>query len=266
MKTKHSIIRARKLRNYRAVGSLKNYDLASSMQFNLLTFLGLRERHFLLDIGCGSLRAGKLFIPYLLPGHYFGIEPDQWLIEEGIRNELGETIMSVKKPVFNNDSSFTLSIFNRKFDFLLAHSILVHTPQEQLRRCLSEAKKVMMPTSYFAATFIKGEKNYEGDEWLYGDFATYTLEHMMHLVEEAGLKCILFDWPQPHLHQWIVMTHPENEKNIPDLKDVSKVWKIENELRFYKQRLSRLERNSYVRFGLQMNKWLKSIRGIFRTK
>lgn len=123
-----------------------------------------------------------------------------------------------------------------------------------------------MPTSYFAATFIKGEKNYEGDEWLYADFATYTLEHMMHLVEEAGLKCILFDWPQPLLQQWIVMIHPENDKDIPDLKDVSKVWKIENELRFYKQRLSRLERNFYVRFGLQMNKWLKSIGGIFRTK
>lgn len=130
MKTKQPPIRARKLRNYRAVGSIESYDLASSMQFNLLTFLGLRERHFLLDIGCGSLRAGKLFIPYLLPEHYFGIEPDQWLIEEGTRNELGETIMSVKKPVFNNDDSFTLSIFNRKFDFLLAHAIFIHTSQE----------------------------------------------------------------------------------------------------------------------------------------
>ena len=36
------------------------YDVgAAAMQFSLLTALGLREDHSLLDIGCGSLRAGR---------------------------------------------------------------------------------------------------------------------------------------------------------------------------------------------------------------
>ena len=78
-------------RHYRAyVGPPTDYDLVGAMQFNLLTNLGLREEHYLLDIGCGSLRAGKLLIPYLVPGRYFGIEPERWLIEEGIDNELGQ--------------------------------------------------------------------------------------------------------------------------------------------------------------------------------
>ena len=79
------------------------------MQFSLLTALGLREDHSLPDIGCGSLRASRLFIVYLRPGRYFGLEPERWLIEEGIRQELGQEILSVKRPTFSHDREFTLS-------------------------------------------------------------------------------------------------------------------------------------------------------------
>src|SRR5271169_3068223 len=76
--------------HYRAyVGPPEDYDLISAMTFNLLTSLGLRQNHALLDIGCGSLRCGRLFIPYLNAGNYTGIEPNQWLIDEGIRREVG---------------------------------------------------------------------------------------------------------------------------------------------------------------------------------
>lgn len=56
-------------RYYRAfIGAPQTYDIFSHMQFSLMTLLGLRQEHMLLDIGCGSLRAGKLFIVYLLAG------------------------------------------------------------------------------------------------------------------------------------------------------------------------------------------------------
>ena len=45
---------------YRAfVWPAEKYDVVSAMQFNLLTFLGLREYYYLLEIGCGSLRGGR---------------------------------------------------------------------------------------------------------------------------------------------------------------------------------------------------------------
>jgi SAM-dependent methyltransferase len=64
-------------------GGLANYFMGAT-QFRLLTTLGLREHHSLLDFGCGSLRAGRLLIPYLLPGRYYGLEPNRCLIEDGI--------------------------------------------------------------------------------------------------------------------------------------------------------------------------------------
>src|SRR5207247_1444352 len=87
--------------HYRAyVGPPEDYDLIAAMTFNLLTTLGLRQHHSLLDVGCGSLRIGRLLIPYLNRGKYFGVEPNKWLVEEGIKRELGEDLVQIKYPTF----------------------------------------------------------------------------------------------------------------------------------------------------------------------
>lgn len=205
--------------HYRAfVGPPQNYDIVAANQFNLLTSLGLREHHSLLDIGCGSLRGGRLFIPYLLPEMYFGIEPEQWLIEEGIKNNLGESILKIKKPKFSNDTNFTLTSFNQKFDFILAQSIFTHASQNQIKRCLSEAKKVMTPTSRFVATFVMGEKDNEVDKWFYPDCVEYTLDFMISLITEQGLACKPLKWKHPNNRAtWMVISSKESQNEIPDL-------------------------------------------------
>jgi len=199
------------------VGPPQKYDIVAANQFNLLTSLGLREYHSLLDIGCGSLRGGRLFIPYLLPEMYFGIEPEQWLIEEGIKNNLGKDILKIKKPKFTNDGNFTLSGFNQNFDFILAQSIFSHATQNQIKRCLSEAKKVMTPTSRFVATFVKGEKNNEADKWLYPGCGEYTLDFMISLISEQGLTCKPLKWKHPNGQTWMLISSKENQDEIPDL-------------------------------------------------
>ena len=94
-------------KNYKAyVGLPDRYDFMGATQFRLLTSLGLRAHHKLLDFGCGSLRAGKLFIPYLDAANYHGQDPNEWLIRDGIENELGADIKKVKKPHFSNLDSF----------------------------------------------------------------------------------------------------------------------------------------------------------------
>ena len=92
--------------HYRAyVGPPKDYDLVSAMVFNLLTSIGLRQHHRLLDIGCGSLRVGRLLIPYLNQKNYFGVEPNKWLVEDGIANEIGKDLVKIKKPTFSFHTS-----------------------------------------------------------------------------------------------------------------------------------------------------------------
>ena len=192
------------------VGPWFKYDLVGAMQFNLLTHLGLREHHFLLDVGCGSLRAGRLFIPYLLPGRYFGIEPEAWLVEEGIENELGRDAVRIKRPTFSHIDDFRLSSLGQDFDFIVAQSIFTHAPARQIRTCLTEAKKVLTPDGTMAATYFEGPDNHQGDEWLYPGGTAYRQEFMVALAAEAGLDLAPLDWPHPNKNQrWLLIRHTD---------------------------------------------------------
>jgi SAM-dependent methyltransferase len=191
------------------VGTADSYDLAAASQFNLLTLLGLREQHYLLDVGCGSLRGGRLFIPYLLPGRYYGIEPNRWLVKEGLRKEIGRGMRRLKRPEFSYDDTFTLTAFGHQFDFILAQSIFTHAAAAQIRRCLSESKQVMHAESLFLATFLEGDENYAGSDWSYPEGVYYTRPFMLGLVSEAGLIARPLSWKHNSGHTWIVIARPD---------------------------------------------------------
>jgi hypothetical protein len=78
------------------------------LQFALLDALGLRETHRLLDLGCGSLRAGRMLIPYLAAERYIGVDPNGWLIDAAIEKQLGADVLAVKRPRFDHTQDFSL--------------------------------------------------------------------------------------------------------------------------------------------------------------
>lgn len=260
-------MRSEMARGHRAyIGRPEIYDLQSGFQFSLLVFLGLREHHELLDIGCGSLRAGRFFILYLLPGRYFGLEPEAWLIEQGIQQEIGSDLIRLKRPIFRHEADFTLSAFGRPFDFLLAQSIFSHASARQIRRCLAEAKRVMKPEAVFAATFVEGAENYTGEEWVawdYPGYATYTLARMRELAEAEGLSCTPVEWPHPEQQRWLVFTHAGHRPALPSQEDpLRKTVDLEqalahsrHEQRLAQVRLEQIERHPYVRTGLAVHRW-----------
>lgn len=227
------------------VGS--NYDLMSATQFNLLTLLGLREHHYLLDIGCGSLRGGKLFIPYLLPERYYGIEPNSWLVVDGIKKEIGYDMIRTKKPRIDYLNNFNCNVFNRKFDFILAQSIFSHASSEQISKCLYEVKKVMQPESIFVATFVEGKQNYSGKKWVYPGCVSYTYDYMKFLIEHIGMYCQKIDYPHPNMQTWIAITL---QKNTVDLNCKDDPILLNKKFDYCEKRLSKLQNHPYVKFGL----------------
>src|SRR5438876_427641 len=145
--------------HYRAyVGPPEDYDLIAAMTFNLLTTLGLRQHHSLLDIGCGSLRIGRLLIPYLNRGKYFGVEPNKWLVEEGIKRELGEALLEIKRPTFFfSDSPETITQAKVSFDFALAQSIFSHCGLDLIKNWLSAISRSLAEHGALVATFLHAE-------------------------------------------------------------------------------------------------------------
>lgn len=244
-------------RHYRAfVGPPARYDLVGALQFSLLTALGLREQHFLLDIGCGSLRAGRLFIPYLLPGRYFGIEPEAWLLDEGIKHELGDDVIAIKRPTFSTTPRFDLSAFEQEFDFLLAQSIFSHASPAQIQRCLSEARRVMHSESLFAATFVPGTDDYRGEDWLYPGCVTYNSGYMAATARQAGLESLEIDWPHPS-QRWILFHPPDRQSNLPDLPTAAKIKTLQDELRACLKHYQKLSSHPYVRLGFVLRRVLR---------
>ncbi len=251
-------------RHHRAyVGVAEDYDLVSRTQFNLLTHLGLREDHYLLDIGCGSLRGGRLFIAYLLPDHYFGIEPNQWLLEDGIEKELGKQFIDLKQPHFSHDANFTCSVFRQQFDFILAQAIFVHAAPGQIRHCMQEVRQCMKPTSLFVANFVEGEHNHEGSDWTYPGAVTYRLSWITEAANDAGLWCTPIEWFHPASGiKWIVLTLPEAKTRVEQFASANEVVFLREELRASRKKISDMEkglRHPYVQFGLKVKRLLRWI-------
>jgi SAM-dependent methyltransferase len=196
------------------VGPASHFDLSGGLQFGLLVVLGMREHHKLLDIGCGSLRGGKLFIPYLSAGGYHGLEPATWLVEEGIARELSPDLVARKQPCFRDEDDFALSAFGRRFDFLLAQSIFSHAAPAQVRRCLAEARAVLEPQGVFAATFFAGKRSYTGSEWVYPGIVKYRTADLVELAREADLDACRLDWPHADGQSWMAFTRRGARKDL----------------------------------------------------
>jgi cyclopropane fatty-acyl-phospholipid synthase-like methyltransferase len=195
--------------HYRAyVGPPRDYDLIAAMGFGLLVVLGLRQHHRVLDIGCGSLRIGRLLIAYLNRGGYAGLEPHRWLVEEGIRREVGEDQVRIKAPTFVFDDNGA-SLFERgaRFDFLLAQSIFSHTGPDLLDRWLADAARLLDDTGALAATYLEGEQDPAESGWIYPGCVLYRRDTMASMAARHGLQFVPLDWHHPR-QRWALFAKP----------------------------------------------------------
>lgn len=197
--------------NYRSsVGPADKYDLIGAKQFCVLVDQGLREHHYLLDIGCGSIRGGKLFIPYLQTGHYFGIEPNANAVNEGIEKELGtDFVFKFKKASFYFSDQFDIYSgfvgIPARFDFILAQSIFSHTSRAQTEKCITQARLLMNGKSKFLGTWFEGPHNYEGEGWKQGPVVTRPKGYLEGIAKEKGLSFEKLGYKHPSGQTWFLM-------------------------------------------------------------
>lgn len=126
------------------------------LQFKFLVEHGLRPEHILLDIGCGSLRAGVRLVPYLAAGNYLGLDIDAALIEHGKEVELGRTLMNLKCPEFVVSGFFEFHRFlKRKPDFVIAQSLFTHLTKDDISLCLKNLRFFVKDETVFFATFFE---------------------------------------------------------------------------------------------------------------
>lgn len=167
----------------RFVGKKEKYDEIGMKVFSILLENGLKKTSNVLDIGCGSLRVGRYLIPYLYKDRYYGYDPNYWLIEEAIKNELTKNILIKKKPSLFDNMEDILS----DFDLIFAHSIFVHAGLNDLKSILYDVKHRLKDNGAFIFNFIEGKDNIKY-EWSYPQGITYSKKTIFEILDYFGFK------------------------------------------------------------------------------
>ena len=143
-----------------AAGGL--WETLGRLQLDFLRSEGLGHTHRLLDIGCGTLRAGRHFIRYLEAGNYTGTELSARAFEAA-RELVEREGLAGKKPrlVHVADGNFRFeALAAAPFDFLLAQSVFTHLMDTHIEQCFAHLHKVMHATSRFYFTFLPSHAPY----------------------------------------------------------------------------------------------------------
>jgi len=175
-----------------AVGShtKESWLQIGKLQFDYAVSHGLKPEMRMLEIGCGNLRAGRLFVDYLEPGNYYGIDisPDILLAAEDTIAEHG---LQAKLPHLTLVKDLRLHFLpESSFDFVHAHSVFSHSPIEVIDECLAHVGRVMSPDGFFDFTFDRTE----GTEHhvLHEDFY-YRTQTLIELAAKHGLDATFMD-------------------------------------------------------------------------
>ncbi len=177
-----------------AVGSntRESWLKIGQLQFDYLMGHGLKPELRMLEIGCGNLRAGRLFIDYLDAGSYYGIDisPDILLAAADTVAEFG---LQDKLPHLTVVRDMGLAFLpHGYFDVVHAHSVFSHSPVEVIDECLAHVGRIMAPDGFFDFTFDRTDG--AEHQVLHEDFY-YRTETLIALAAKHGLAArYMDDW------------------------------------------------------------------------
>jgi ubiquinone/menaquinone biosynthesis C-methylase UbiE len=165
-------------------------------QFRYLKRHGLQPDHRLLEIGCGNLRAGWLFIDYLDDCGYVGVDisPDVIMAAQDTVSRQG---LADKLPYLTvvRDMRFAF-LPESYFDYVHAHSVFSHCPLAVIEECFAHVGRIMKPDAVFDFTFYRTE----GREFtrLREDFY-YRTQTLAAAAQRHGLVAeLMADWEGTH--------------------------------------------------------------------
>jgi len=198
-------------------GTADFWEELGRAQLDYLVEQGLQPSHYVLDVGCGPLRAGVHFIRYLEPGHYAGIDKRGDNLEHAQKVELPRQGLVDKQPLLLVNGLFEFRKLGQTFDYAIAQSVFTHLPVNTITRCLVEMAHALRPGGRFYATIYE---NPQGKSYLDDiqqservtshydrDSYHYDLETLRAACAGTGLTMsYVGDWGHPDNQKMVVFT------------------------------------------------------------
>lgn len=187
------------------------WDEMGMLQRDFLITEGLRSNDVLVDVACGSLRAGRLFIAYLDSGNYLGLDHHKWLIELGLKHEVPKDLRTQKKPEFVVTDPFDFGGLSKRPTYGIAQSLFSHLTKDDISLCLRNVYHFMLPAGRFYATFVpKGflPTGYENPPESADDLAfEYDAEDILEIGRGIGWEArYIGDWGHPRGQEMLAFT------------------------------------------------------------
>ena len=186
--------------------------LSGQLQLELLKKEGLTSSSTVLEIGCGCLHLAVPLVDFLQPGHYIGIDPNEWLREPFLYH-----IPIDKHARFFSNADFDASALNIKFDYVFSHSILSHCANWQLEQFLQNTSKVLAPNGRIISSIRLAEgniygcagtrdKNDSGDtEWRYPSVSWFSVSTINAQAKKFNLAVTVM----PEYTEFYIQSRPE---------------------------------------------------------
>jgi hypothetical protein len=133
---------------------------------------------------------GRLLIPYLKPQGYTGLEPNRWLIDDAIENEIGQDMIRIKQPAFFHADDFRIDPAAGPFDFIIAQSIFSHTGADLIAAALPHIAAALADDGIFLMTVLHpgqdGEPEFYGRGWIYPGCVAHSPETLSGLFAKTA--------------------------------------------------------------------------------
>ena len=177
-------------------GTIGTFESHGREQFVRLLRHGMNPDSRLLDIGCGCLRGGYWTIRFLDRGRYYGIEPNERMLEAGKRGILGPELLQAKAPSFDANDHYDFSVFGvKEFDFFLAGSIWTHAPKSHIEVMMQGVRSHSHEDSVFLGSFVRTDREgYQGESWVgkshesdQAGLVSHRFEDLSDMAEDHGL-------------------------------------------------------------------------------
>lgn len=171
------------------VGPRNVWDQLVQYQFNLLTGLGLKPEHSLLDIGCGPLTVGLRVIPYLNRGNYVGVDARTEPLIEAYnliaKNSLGDrNPRLIQSTTFGKDE-----LPGRTFDYVWMSQLSYHLEDQQMESLFEQARARLKPGSVLLFDVMEpGTVFPAGHNWSGFTFHIRPFEYYAQLAARFGFS------------------------------------------------------------------------------
>jgi SAM-dependent methyltransferase len=136
-----------------------HYDGDMGMwQFHILRdVFDLVPEHRVLDLGCGTLRAGRYLIPYLDTGNYVGMDISEAALSAG-RDRLFDPVVEAKAPALLVNDDLRLEELQQPMDVVWAQSLLTHLAPPAVEELFGGLARTLASDGVALLTFFDGER------------------------------------------------------------------------------------------------------------